>query len=710
MSSLNRTHDVLVFDHMSVGPSQKNPEVNSDDFKLLQLSGLLFNDLEFSHFQHKPSKNISLTEILHDCGEWLGLFKNQSQDYVVCSDYYGYASIFYAVLKTNEALNKLVISSSFRGVADYLSNEGCDLTVNWPGVLPHLISNTNIFLTRASDHSFANEIQVLNYNEILLLQKGEVYVVPRKQLERKSNLQSYENLLLQGINTAVSHFSSWAKQTDLNICFNLSGGKDSRVVLAMLLQSECSDQLKIFTANPANLAAGASKDILLKDFEIASKIVEHYDLQWFKRSHYREINLSYHQQLNIWQEFRSNASFEIKPKTKQIKDCKELRITGIGGELIRSYLGNAYKQNFPNWWAKVKNNQDVQENLRLLFRELCNPWLIEPELYAQAMEHFVQSFMFNDMNSVLAQLDESYLAYRNRAHAGVSAVHHFEGALLKYPLCQIQFKQASHLLDPFEEENGRVLFDIIRLTQPELNALEFAAPKWPDTFKVPNESIWETQQNTQAIARYYALMKTKAHFVVENPECIYNTDEVEAALYKLNANLELIAQRSGNVGQLNQIIQRIARLSQKSTLMLHALVAKTESIVDAILVKPVNSDILTVDLLSNHITFEQKHRAEHVELFTVLKTIDLSRCIATLAINKVQRLATVKFQQIPTDCELAIYVYEDGQKVAVEWYKQSHHFSHKLSTEDVHHIRMMVFIKRIGEPEAQRIMNVEQAC
>lgn len=708
MSILSRKHDVLVFKNMDLSSSQKIPELRSEDFKLLRLSGLMFNHTEFSNFTNIPAKNTCLTEALQDCGEWLGLFENQTEDYVVCSDYYGYSSIFYAVIETNDKLNNLVISNSFRGIANYLSTEGCNLTVNWPCVLPHLITNTNIFLTRASNSTFSNEIKVLNYNEVLLLKDNKVYVVPRTHIRQQANLQSYENLLYQGINAAVSSFSTWVNQTDLNICFNLSGGKDSRVVLAMLLQSEFKDQLKVFTANPSNLAAGASKDILMKDFNVASKIVEHYDLNWFKRTNYREINLSYHEQLNIWQEFRSNSSFEIKPKTKQIKDCKELRITGIGGELIRSYLGNAYKQNFPHWWAKAQNIEDVRESLRLLFRELCNPWLIDTELYAEAMEHFVESFIFNDTSPVLAQLDESYLAYRNRAHAGVSAVHHFEGALLKYPLCQLQFKQASHLLDSFEEENGKVLFDIIRLTQPELNALEFAAPKWPDAFNAPNGSTWETQQNTQAIARYYELMKVKANFVVDNPECIYETNEGEAALFKLNTNLELIAQQSGNSMRFNQMIQRIARLSQKSSLMLHALVAKTESILDAILPKPVNSHILTVDLVTNSVTTEKKQVEDYVGLFTVLKKIDLSQCTAELEIKKTQNLATVKFQSIPEDCELAIYVYENGQRTSIEWYRKMSHFNHIISTEGVNHIRMMVFIKRIGEPEAQKIINVEK--
>lgn len=708
MNALSRVHDVLVFDHVKLGSDQKISELRSEDFKLIRLIGLMSKQVEFSHFNDTPSKNIKLVEALQDCGEWLGLFHNQLKDYVVCADYYGYSSIFYALIKTHDQYYKLVISNSFRGIAYYLATDACDLTLNWPCVLPHLITNTNIFLTRASNHTFANEIQVLNYNEVLLLKNGRLYVVPRKKIRQQTNLQSYETLLYQGVEAAVSYFSSWVKQTHLNVCFNLSGGKDSRVVLAMLLQSEYKDQLKVFTVDPENLAAGASKDILMKDFDIASKIVQHYGLNWFKRTNYREINLSYDEQLNIWQDFRSNSSFEIKPKNKQVKDCKELRLTGIGGELIRSYLGNAYKQNLPNWWAKAQNIAEVRKNLRLLFEELCNPWLIDTELYAEAMAHFIDSFMFNENNNVLAQLDESYLAYRNRAHAGVAAVHHFEGALLKYPLCQTQFKQASHLLDPFEEENGKVLYDIIKLTQPELNTLEFAAPKWPDAFQTPPDTIWQKQQNNQAIARYEELMKANSNVIEDNPEYVYGINEADAALFKLNANLEFIAQRSGRVTQFNQIIQRIARLSQQSTLMLHALVAKTESILDVLLPNPVNSRILTVDLESNHISIEDKGITENIDLFSVLKKIDLSRCTVELEITESQHLATVKFQYIPMDCEIAIYIYENGQKVAAEWYKKMNSFSYEFSHMGVHHIRMMVFIRRMGEPEAQRIINVEK--
>ena len=142
--------------------------------------------------------------------------------------------------------------------------------------------------------------------------------------------------------------------------------------------------------------------------------------------------------------------------------------------------------------------------------------------------------------------------------------------------------------------------------------------------------------------------------------------------------------------------------------MLHALVAKTESILDVLLPKPVNSRILTVDLESNHISIEDKGITENIDLFSVLKKIDLSRCTVELEITESQHLATVKFQHIPMDCEIAIYIYENGQKVAAEWYKKMNSFSYEFSHMGVHHIRMMVFIRRMGEPEAQRIINVEK--
>jgi len=113
-------------------------------------------------------------------------------------------------------------------------------------------------------------------------------------------------------------------------------------------------------------------------------------------------------------------------------------------------------------------------------------------------------------------------------------------------------------------------------------------------------------------------------------------------------------------------------------------------------------------LQSNTNQSEAYYADENIELLAVLKKIDLSRCDAELEFDAIAMLASIRFQNIPEDCELAIYVYEDGQKTAVEWYKKMSHFDYGLIGENVTHIRMMVFIKRIGEPEAQRIMNVEK--
>lgn len=711
MSIISREHDLLIIDGCNF-KDDFSEEISDLNFSIDVISGIFEDGSDYYTFSKKIDyKKTLLSEVIKDSGQWFGLFTNKNNnDKIVCSDYHGFATIFYAFIKGSNTKGMIVISDSFRAVSNFIYKQGVSNSLNWEVILPHLITNTNLFTTRASKQTFHKDIYTLNHNEVFYIKDKEVTVIKRSKLFRRSSL-NYKQLMLSGIDKAIKNFEL-ATKTNRKVCFNLSGGKDSRVVLAMLLHSKSRDNINILTANPFNLPSGASKDILLEDFHLSSKISEYYKLNWFNREHFSQYKLSYDEQLNIWQDFRSNSSFELKIKTSQIKDCNELRITGIGGELIRSYLGSSYKNNFPQWWSEVISKQlNTTQSLELLFRYLCNPWLIDSDLYQDAKESFVKSFTFNTSFEILEQIDESYLAYRSRAHSGVRNVHDFEGAVLHYPLAQVDFCEASELLDKHDQDEGKLIFDIISETAPELNYLKFASPAWPERFLENEKSInfsklWKSVSSSKKEESYKSISKEVRANTFSSRD-IEDFNILDSSFNRLSRNIDIIRNCQSDIIDFGSIVERIARLQQKNINSLNSLVAKTETIIDVLVPSVVPLNIVKLNLEKNEIEMSLKKVHNSSSLQTVLKKIDLTSVETALNYSKEKSSLTVYYKHVPHDCVIAIYFYIDGVRKSIEWYKNRTEATFDVSFSNENMIRLMSFIKRIGEPEAQRIINDE---
>ncbi len=466
------------------------------------------------------------------------------------------------------------------------------------------------------------------------------------------------------------------------------------------------------TANPFSLAAGASKDILLQDFYLAAKIAEKYNLEWYSRTDFDEHKLDYSEQLAVWQDFRSNSSFEMKVKSSQLKNCKEVRITGIGGELVRSYLGSSYKNNFPQLWKEIENNEyDLNRSLGALFRTLCHPWLIDSDLYESAKESFISSFSFNQSLSLAEQLDESYFSYRNRSHSGIRNVHAFEGAILHYPLAQVEFLEASLLLNKEERDQGKVLFDIIKRTTPELNYLPFASPAWPESFMDPilEEGFdvnWQNINIDQKIEDFKKLNNKKGNSVFFDRN-VGSFDFYSEGIKRLSRNLDIIREVESDNIKVDAIMERVARLQQKNFNALNFFVAKTESIIDVILPSSVQSHVCSMNLYENVKVYSYDSVNKSEPLGSIISRIDLSEVIVKLKYDSCSDKLNVSYFNVPNNCSIAVYIYMNGERKIINWYEKRVSIIAEIKAGNGDVIRVMSFIKRDGEPEAQRVIDEE---
>ena len=96
---------------------------------------------------------------------------------------------------------------------------------------------------------------------------------------------------------------------------------------------------------------------------------------------------------------------------------------------------------------------------------------------------------------------------------------------------------------------------------------------------------------------------------------------------------------------------------------------------------------------------------DHVGFSSLVRELSLRNLSAAARISRDGSLS-VTAEQAP-GCEFACYLYEQGKVLAQQWYQSEPHFTFKELDGDPSSYRLVVFVKPIGAPSAQRTINVQ---
>lgn len=720
-------HDVVMVDGLPSMPSSlKAPAIA--EHRLLRLTGTLESPRlagEFGLDSSPPMTNgqpLTLVEALGWTGEWIGLFASEaSSSYVIAADYFGFGQVHYSVVPSRRYLGKVAIyvGATFRGVAHALREDGHALSLRWELALPHLTSHTNLFRTRSSAHTLANEICVLPSDHLLVMSRDGFGTQRRPELVLGA--KSYEELLDLGIEAAIGDASA-ALKLNRPALISLSGGKDSRVLFSMLVAGGIEKEFSVLTRRPGN-EIGDSADIFRRDLQYASRIVDKFGLNWHVSTQGVMLGATFEEVLDDWQDFRGNQSFEFSVRQAFKRDANEIALSGIGGELFRSYVGSGYRQAYPAWWSAAGGTHDsARADISELFERVALRWLLPKGLYERAREHFVESFTFDLEGSALDHLDASYGQYRSRAHSGVMGWSRHQGTYLAYPLARPEFLLASKMLPESERAEGRLLFDIIERTCPDLNGLPYASPPWPTHFSTKGSaSAWHSVSAESAAARYEAA-QAGAQVVAYQANGVEPFRFEERALTRVIGSFDRFSEHL-EAQDLLPIIQRAARRVQKGSTALGCLLAVTESMCDVLDPRFVPLRSLLVNMSNNEIRLGQiiqsaaarveelPERSTHVRPVSfeqVLESIDLSFVTAELRVmaDGPRPTATVSIHDMPDGCEAAVYILDAGRRLDRSLYTSEKTVVFENLGDEVNVDRATVFLRWQGDRDAQRVFDV----
>ncbi|MFF2274930.1 hypothetical protein [Agromyces sp. NPDC058126] len=693
-------------------------------YRLVRASGLMTMGVgtDLHTFGDSLVPDVSLAESLDGTGEWLGVFHSfASDELAIGADFVGYAQIYYSLIERHPRLGRaVVVGLTLRSVVTVLAELGERPGLDVSQMLPSLVASNNLFRTRWSSSSFASGVGVLRSNELIVAGPHGFGIVSRPMATSSSD--DYATLIERGFSRSVDSIVA-ATRSDLPVVLSLSGGKDSRALLAFALAGGVASDIRISTLMPSG-GPGASRDVISKDLSIASRLVERYGLGWWDQGTSVQRGVTFEENVAHWQDYRGNNSFEMHSRASVTEPIPRWSLVGIGGELLRSYIGADYRKNFPGWWSRAgKGWDDVAADAAALFDIICPNFDIDAELYAESRRAFSDALALREGDGIIAQLDQGYFEYRNRCHGGSAHYQLPFGSRTIYPLVQPEFIAASRLQGTEEAEGGRVLFDLIATGDPELHDLDYASPPWPGGFRTASATasdVWEGFDGRRAMDSLVA-----ARSALPSPRRLDRPEPYafeRSALERIGQNLEPIldALHLGHAAE-HGLTGRIARTAQFGDNLVRVLLAATETAADVLQPGAAPTRVLRWDLgagtppqpttvmLDDRSPWGGSRPVEAIRLKSALERIDLSGVtgsVATTRAGAAVRSVEVRIEGLRAGSEAACYLHVGGKRIATEWYKVDPLF--RFDVEGAHEgtVRAEVFLRWIGDPVVQRLLQL----
>ncbi|URW82468.1 hypothetical protein NBV64_17355 [Alcaligenes sp. DN25] len=432
---------VLLFD----GIGYKEGRVFSRDYYPKDLAGLLAGEID---------------------GEWVGVCQSLGKK-IICTDFFGFYPIFYC------SFGKLFFfSNSYDSLLTHIKKINFYPKLDFLSIFPMLASSYSFFDQAFSSHTGCEQVKRLLPDEIIEISGGSW------EVKKKSNSSSlsYQDLIEQGSSVVRSDLRQLQEIGFQNTELSLSGGKDSRAILALGIDS-ISD-LSIRT-NPKFEDGGSLKsDVIDRDFDIALDMVSHYNLQWSRSRPVFADPVGFDQALSHYRFFRSSNYFRTNLSrfyTSLYPNGSYVELVGGCGEVLRGFWSDYFKK--ISYSSRIESDRlNKRKCGYYVFSALVGRNSKLKSYYDDSMSWFMDNISKIDGEDFYEAIDNHYFLHRNRYHFGNYRDAWRSGKLLYYPLGKKEFFQASKMIDSKLKSKGQVVFDIIKSNKAELHRFPYESP------------------------------------------------------------------------------------------------------------------------------------------------------------------------------------------------------------------------------------------
>lgn len=673
-SKLFREHQFIVF-QFAGGRSPKPTGSDFSTFSVRHFSGQALGTQVIldSDFSTVDRLYPSVSELADSMGEWLAVGQRPNEsghDFIVFADAFGYCPIFYAKL----GADKLAISDSFHGVAAAMEQANTSRSINFANYISAITGSQQQSQTIYSDQTMIEEIRVLSPDYFLHVSDAGVSFMPRSMLGNAFHGADYQASVRSGIELSSSIFSALSSIEGVDRRITLSGGVDSRTVLAMLIASGHHSQYKVFSVDPRTWHFKNSRQIVERDIELADLIRRDFGMSWWQPGDRSKVPTNFRESLWAYQSHRSNYHYTFRPmQLFTLQDQPSITLRGGGGEIISSTaVGRNVEKRF--------STANTDDSFRWLAQHFIKDTNTIPELRDLVKDHLLNVHQQYAEADLRRSIDNHYFHARNRAHFGHMAYSRTINEIAVHLLSNPFFLQASKLMNFESKAEGALIRDIFKQSTPDLLEYVFDKEEWTSKLgrterplKDATSGAWtvdyDTSMKTLGAVKYaegHAPAKSGRQVIADSARAAKNYLKWAFALVE-----ELVPESDKGVlhRQHALILSRIAAGHVNS----FQTVAKVASVLDGFFPQPAlgakivrysstDSDSASTGVENIALNFPSarlypKSTVPVFEHHPVLAESDTGFVIES-------NLRA----EVGTDFRFAYYLLKDGERVANRWY------------------------------------------
>lgn len=475
-SKIFREHQYIVLESGAAPAStDKQNTVTPELFTVEHFTGSAFSQRGYvaGDFSLLDEEYPAVEELVDAMGEWVGVGKRDlpdSQEFIVFSDAFGYGSVFYSFLDEGT----IAVSDSFHGVAAALKDAGIPPTVNLPNYVATLASPMSQFNNAYSTQTMVNEINLLRADEYIHISSmSGVTFRKRTELRKSPRQRNFTSAIRDGIELASAVFEALVCEPSLNRRITLSGGVDSRMVLAMLVSTGHHRSFTVHSVDPRTWTNKHTQHTIERDIELANLIREQYEMRWWNQGPRKAVATSFRESLEAYQSYRSNLYYQFRPSRMLVtQEFLTATLRGGGGEVLSSTANGLRLERL----YQSSGSQEAPENW--LGRHLTKSSELTSEFKPLIRTYLSDTYKDFQVGSVHQSLDSHYFHTRNRAHFGHLRHSLASNDLTVHALSNPYLLEASEMLPFREREEGELVRSIFLEAEPSLLNYPFENQEW----------------------------------------------------------------------------------------------------------------------------------------------------------------------------------------------------------------------------------------
>lgn len=354
---------------------------------------------------------------------------------------------------------------------------GFPVEVNPEPAIALLVSNTPFFAQQnMSPDMLIRGVRQVRVDEAASIVRGRLELSTKRSFLECLEPGDYEALVTEGVRDIIENARAALDDSRFSdIVVDLSGGRDSRIVLGAVLHHESWRQRASVYAFDV---AGS------RDLDIACGLANRLGAHFYEGNSAQCEALSLEDNTSIWRSYFHGLYHRMGAAAWSAAGCntRTINLSGANGELLRSFWA-------PQFGRYLKDGD---------FSQKLVAGVALPNVFDREQRETVASYLARTLDALPGEtlehrLEAHYLYYRNRAHFGLRGFSFLHDHATWLPIASPHLLRAAWSLTLAERTNGKLIRDVLKRLDVDLLRIEFDGDKAPREIEIDcSRSRWET--------------------------------------------------------------------------------------------------------------------------------------------------------------------------------------------------------------------------